>query len=289
MISDFLTGRQAVGSSQWRKPSAPTNALTTFAAPASNPVSDAYESMFGRTDDGFGDGVGSGVSSGVSAGVSSGSTAGTYGAQPSFKTGRTVRNIGRALSLVAPGPIGTAVGFAGDLADLEEANAHLGARGFQSVDLFDAGLDAISMGMLGKSSVEQYNAMQGFGLGPAVEIDDMAYGAMHGNDPWGAWGGYGGFANIGPGADYESDPMGFSLDRGPVAVGGNMEAADWGTNVDDVGFGAGYGENDTTGSRSSRGRGRGGSGGAAGDLAGPSSGDIDDEAAGESDMGSSSY
>lgn len=132
-----------------------------------------------------GGGPGGGGGSGVSSGDVSGDKQAAFGAQPSFTTGRAIRNIGRALSLVASTPIGTAVGALGTLADYEEANAALAARGFPKVSGLKTAINALSFGFLGQSPQEQYNAYQGFGLGPAVETDDFYSGLGYSPAPQG--------------------------------------------------------------------------------------------------------
>jgi len=177
----------------------------------------------GSTEGGPGSGVSSGRGTSTQAGRST--KAGQFGAQPDFETGRNVRNVGRVVGALAPGLFGTLAGMGistvGTMADVEEANAHLAARGFPDLNTFSAILNTLSpFSFFGQSPVDQYNAMMGFNLGPAVEYDDMVQGALLGNwgpigamgfddsygDAFGGWGGYGSPANQGPGADIESEP-----------------------------------------------------------------------------------
>lgn len=266
MISDYAwsgpaTGRSQIGAKQ-------TNALAEM---ASNPVAAAYNEMFGETG-GFG-GSGSGVSSGVNSGVSSATAQGSnqgvdYGAQvPGMSMGKNLGYVGKAAGILSKGAIpglGEAFGAIGTLGDIETANSYLGPRGFQTMGFWD-GLgavvgSAVPFGLgkhVGLQSPEQFTEAQlGFGLGPAVQYDDMMQGFGYANfdpfgsmgfadsigggeDAFGGWGGYGSPANTGPGADIESEPGSWSdLSNAADNTGGD-DFGGWGGYDGDMNDGPG--------------------------------------------------
>lgn len=220
-----------------------TNALAEM---ASNPVTAAYNEMFGGGDYGGGSegGVSSGVSSGVSGGTSQGSKPG-MDSHPSFdmfglgSRGSVLGKVGTGLGIATRGAVpglGMAFGALGTLGDIEEANAHLASRGLPNINTTKALISSLApFGLLDHWSPEQqYNNSYGFSdFGPV--------GGMGFDDPGAGYG----FSDFGPVGGFgfdDAQPEGFS----------------------------GFDDN-------------------SGDLGGPSSGDIDDEAAGESDMGQDDY
>lgn len=210
MISDFAWSGPATGRSQFGQ----GNALATM----SNPVAQAYTEMFGDTAD-FGGG-GSGVSSGVSSGVTGGTKNDVFGGwtEPDFAPGRAMRNIGRAVSLAAPAPIGMAIQGIGTLSDVVTANQSLEQLGMPGVN----GLEAFAAQSLPDDMFGLETAAQQHDSALATAWDtDIANSAGNIGDAFGGWGGYEGSYNTGPGADYESEP-------------GDSFGADPGTSPSDV-------------------------------------------------------
>lgn len=235
-IGDFLSDRQAVGTSGYR--SAP-NALATF---ASNPVQSAYEQMFGSPGGNGGGDFGGGVSSSVSSGVSGGTSPGSKGSVSYGRAGASDYSIGKDVASVAgnaasvlgaPMGAGLAFGALGAGYDQYEANKALAKAQTPQLgfgDYLSAVANGATFGMLGTNVNTAFdNAIADY-WGPAG-VDPMAsygysgfspYGGMgfddaqpegfagfdngsEDDDDFGGWGGYDGAYNDGPGADAEGD------------------------------------------------------------------------------------
>lgn len=208
-----------------------------------NPVSAAYDEMFPEpVDRDFGGGFDSGVSNGVSSGVSSGTKGGmAMGSDPSPSYSSLGSNIGLAASM-ATGitGLGTLGAIGGSLADAYTMDQIAEQQGLPSLTVGQvargvlADVVPFSQSLLGMPTHQDFyqqnyldkiggflqpsnmyssleNDPYGFNdpYAPSNSWDtDMAnaasnYGAQNGT--FGGWGGYKGQANIGPGADYESD------------------------------------------------------------------------------------
>lgn len=253
-IGDFLANRQAVGTSGYRAP----NALATFAG---NPVQNAYDQMFGGPEIGgsdsgdFGGGVSSGVSSGVSGGVSSGVAKG-MDSHPSFDVLGT--GMGRGSLLGKVGGVVSALSKAPSLGPLGLGSV-FGALGtLGDVEEANAVLQTRGLPNINTLSALANNMTMGiFGKSAQQQYND-SYGFSN-FDPVGGFG----FNDDLPEGFQGFDGYGFS-DFGPVGGFGFDDAQP-------EGF-SGFDDNQDSG-----------------DLSGPSSGDIDDEASGESDMGQDDY
>lgn len=218
MISDFLSDRQGVGTSQWGTSQygagRQTNALQGYMS--GNPVNQAYAEMYGSPSFGggnYGDGddVSNGVSAGTASGAANGTTAGAAKGTgpgsyetPSFNLAGIGGAVGTGLSMATKGAVPGLSAFTGAfgmLGDIEATNAALAERGFGQIDTLEAAKNYAAKAALGifdptpgnlisdwavdkvgfgASPRDQYGAMMGFGLGPSVERDDYYEGQQYG-------------------------------------------------------------------------------------------------------------
>lgn len=243
----FSLGGTGVPIANWAAMGVPVSGGFGAALTDASKAGGAPKGVFDSGDDGRGGLGGRGLSGAENTASQKGAQTsvqnGGY-SEPTFETGRTIRNIGRLGGMVMPGLVGalagTAIGAVGTLSDVEEANAALASLGLpDKVGAWEA-LGASNLhGAFGlQSAQEQYNGI----VSNAWDLDMANAADMFGPSP------------------------GWDTDMANAAQNFDSLASEVGS--------AGLDGWDDSSS---------------GDLSGPSSGDIDDEAPGESDMGQDDY